>query len=321
MPLYRATIQPLGPLASPLQSDTLFGAFCWSWLRLYGDKDLEEEIIDFSLIGEPPLIFSNGFPQGALPLPLGCYDMAERFQDKVEKGERLAAYQKNKKLKGARYVKRAAFLRIKAGEWRGFTQDLVQELGEEETTLHNLVSRESGTVEKDADGSGNLFGLDRRFFNPGDGFDIYLLNHLPLELMQPALELMLALGIGGDKSSGCGSFKLTALEEEKELLAPPEGANGFVALSNFLPAAGDPTQGWYQTLAKYPRLDRDFAAGEAPFKKPLLQLKAGSLFQTQELRPWYGRCLSGIAAVKAPVTVNGCTIAVPVRIPTEVLEG
>ncbi len=318
MALYRATIQPLGPLASPLQSDTLFGAFCWSWLRLHGAEDLKEEIIDFSLIGEPPVVFSNGFPHDGLPLPFGCYDRAAGFQRSTEKRERLRAYQRNKKLKGARYVSRQAFLRIKAGEWEGFTDELAAEAGSEETTIHNMVSRESGTVEN-IDGAGNLFGSDRRFFSHEQKFDIYILNELPFEQMREALELMLDLGIGADKSCGCGSFRLLTLEEEEELQKIPPGANGFAALSNFLPAAGDPIEGWYQTLAKYPRLDREMASGDAPFKRPMLMLKAGSMFLTEKPQLRYGRCVTGIAAVPEPVTANCCTIAVPMTIPKEAL--
>lgn len=317
MTLYQAVIAPEGPLASPLQSDTLFGAFCWSWLRCFGRESLETELIAPSLSGEPPVIFSNGFPHGALPLPMGCYDKANRFENLTDKAERRAAYQRNKKLKGARFVERTGFDRIRAGNWSDFTECLVTEGGEEETTLHNMVSRNSGTVEN-LDGMGNLFGSVRRFFGPDQRFDCYVLTSLKQDRLTAVLELMLFLGIGADKSSGCGLFRLESIAEEGGLLVPPEGANGFVALSNFLPAHRDPVDGVWQILPKYPKLDREFAESETPFKKPLLFLKAGALFRTEAPGPWYGRCVTGVAAVTAPVTVNGCTIAVPVRIPEEV---
>lgn len=317
MPLYRAVIAPEGPLASPLQSDTLFGAFCWSWLRLFGRESLEGEIIAPSLAGEPPVIFSNGFPHGGLPLPLGIYDTANRFEEIEDKSARRAAYQRNKKLKGAKYLARDAFLNVRAGDWRGFTGALLEESGQEETTIHNMVARSSGTVEN-LDGTGNLFGSDRRFFRPEDRFDLYVLTAIPGERFRQALELMLALGIGADKSAGCGVFRLVELGEDTALRTAPEGANAFTALSNFIPARHDPVDGWYQTFSKYPKLDREFAAGETPFKKPLLFLKAGALFRTGGTpAPRYGRCVGGVAAIDAPVTVNACTIAVPVRLPPD----
>lgn len=314
MTLYQAVIAPEGPLASPLHSDTLFGAFCWSWLRCFGGASLEAELIAPSLAGEPPVIFSNGFPHGALPLPVGCYDTANRFEALADKAERRAAYQQAKRLKGARFVERSGFGRIRAGDWSGFTERLTEEGGREETTLHNMVSRDSGVVES-LDGAGNLFGGVRRFFDPGQRFDCYILTELDPGRLSSVLELMLSLGIGADKSSGCGLFRLESLAEERELPVPPEGANGFMALSNFLPARQDPTEGAWKLLPKYPKMDREFAQGDAPFKKPLLFLQAGALFRTEAPKPWYGRCLTGVAAVEAPVTVNGCTIAVPMRIP------
>ena len=312
MPLYRAVIAPEGPLASPLHSDTLFGAFCWSWLRRYGRESLEGEIIAPSLAGNPPVVFSNGFPHDALPLPLGCYDRENDFSKIADKQERRTAYQRNKKLKGARYVSRAAFGRVRAGDWRGFTSELRGEIGTEETTIHNMVSRESGTVEN-LDGAGSLFTSDRRFFESGDRFDLYLLSQLPAEQLSEVLELTLSLGIGADKSTGCGTFRLDSLEEDQKLSAPVEGADGFVTLSNWLPAREDPTEGQYKLLPKYPKLDRELAGGEMPFKKPLLFLESGAFFHAERPKDWYGRCIANVAAVEQPVTVNGCTIAISVR--------
>lgn len=317
MPLYRAVIAPEGPLASPLHSDTLFGAFCWSWLRRYGRESLEEELIAPSLAGMPLVIFANGFPHDALPLPLGCHDRENDFSQIADKQERRTAYQRNKKLKGAHYVSRAAFGRIRTGDWRGFTSELRGEIGTEETTVHNMVSRESGTVEN-LDGAGSLFTSDRRFFEVGDRFDLYLLSPLPAEQLSEVLALALSLGIGADKSTGCGTFRLESLEEDQELSTPVERADGFVSLSNWLPAQEDPTEGQYKLLPKYPKLDRELAGGEYPFKKPLLFLEAGAFFHAKRPREWYGRCVTKVAAVEQPVTVNGCTIAVSVRWPGDV---
>lgn len=317
MTLYRATIVPEGPLSSPLQSDTLFGAFCWSWLRCFGQQSLEDELIRPSLAGKPPAIFSNGFPSGGLPLPMGCYDMKNQFELLTGKQERRAAYQQNKKLKGARFISRSAFERIRTGDWRGFTGELMEEGGREDTTIHNMVSRDSGTVEN-LDGAGNLFGSDRRFFDPSQRFDCYILTDLEQARLYHVLGLMFSLGIGADKSIGCGIFRLEALTEDKELLVMPSNANGFTALSNFVPAHTDPTDGFYQTLSKYPKLDREFAMSETPFKKPMLFLKAGAMFRADSPKKWYGRCITGVAVTDKPITVNGCTIAVPVCIPEEI---
>lgn len=321
MTLYRAVLSPQSSLAAALdaalQSDTLFGAFCWSWLRCFGTASLEAELISPSLAGEPPVIFSNGFPHDALPVPLGCRDLDNNFEAIPDKERRRKAYQEGKKIKKARYVKLDDFQRIRRGDWRGFTGSLISSVGEVVSTLHNTVSRESGTVERTEDTAG-LFGLDRQYFDNGQSFDCYLLSSLSMDVLRPVLDLMCSLGIGADKSAGCGVFRLDKLSAAEELSAVPDGANGAIMLSNFLPAKADPTDGWYQVLPKYPKLDRELAAGDMPFKKPMLFIKAGALFRTVTPKTWYGRCVSRVAAMDLPVTINGCAIAVAAKIPDSI---
>lgn len=315
MCLYRAVIAPQGPLASPLYSDTLFGAFCWAWLRLYGQPALEQELISPCLSGAPPVVFSNGFPHGTLPLPLGTQDAVMDFSALPTKEERRRAYQNSKRLKSAKYVERTMFLRLCRGEAPSaaqLTDALCGEPGEVQTTLRNLVDREKC---KTSAGGGQLFIAERRFFAPGQRFDVYVLSSLPPDRLRAALDIMFTLGIGGGKSTGCGSFRLEDLAPDSELLAPAAQSSAFVTLSNLLPAQSDPTAGRYQLLPKYGRLDRELAAGETPFKKPLLFVQAGAVFYTAAPRPWYGRCVTGIAAAPVRVTVNGCTIAVPACLP------
>lgn len=318
MRLYRAVLAPLSPLASAMQSDTLFGAFCWSWLRTFGSASLEADLIAPSLEGAPPVVFSNAFPHDTLPLPLGCRDMnPERdFNNTTDKKKRREAYQQGKKIKKARYVRLGDFQRIRRGDWRGFTEGTASEAGQVVTTLHNTVSRESGTVERTDDTAG-LFGLNRRYFERSQLFDCYLLSPLPETVLRPVLSLMCSLGIGADKSAGCGVFRLERFETAPELSDTPEGANAVVMLSNFLPARADPADGWYLVLPKYPKLDRELAEGNAPFKKPMLFVQAGGFFRTNCPKAWYGRCVTGVAAVDLPVIVNGCAIAVSAVIPDE----
>lgn len=314
MTLYRMVISPEAPVASKLQSDTLFGAFCWAWLRCFGQQSLEEDIITPSLCHEPPVIFSNVFPHDALPLPLGCYDKGTRFETITDKSERRKAYQRGKKLKNTRFVSLEAFERIRSGNWYGFSDSLVDDQGESNNTLHNMVSRESGTVEN-IDGAGGLFSLERRFFRRGQQLDCYVFSSLTEDVLKKVLALMLALGIGADKSSGCGVFRLEEFTSADRLAQIPADTNAVMMLSNFLPAKGNPTDGWYQILPKYSKLDRELASEEYPFKKPLLFIKAGSTFRVKSPDPWYGRCVTGITAVDVPVTVCGCAVALAIKIP------
>lgn len=312
MILYRGVLTPQGPFRSMLQSDTFFGAFCWSYLRRRGREALEELLRQCREEG-PRLIFSNAFPAGCLPLPLGVYDPGNDFERLSRKGERRDAYRRGKKLKSAKYVRLEAFFAIQAGDWGGFTSQLRGENTVSAGQVHNLVLRDGRAPEQ---GEGGLFSTQLRFPDPRlpqeeQAFDLYLLTDLPRDEVADTLALAARLGIGGDKSAGCGVFTLDSLEEADPRLSSCPGADGFVALSNFIPAAGDPTQGRYRVLAKYGALDGELA-GDAPFKRPLLFLRSGSVFADPAPRAWYGRCLTGVAAAAAPVTTNACTIAVPI---------
>ena len=96
--LYRITIKPISSFVSKLQSDTFFGAFCWSYKYLYGDEQLEI-FLDECLQGKPKVIFSNAFPAGYLPVPLGVYQRPCLLDMTEDKKTRKAAYEKNKEYK------------------------------------------------------------------------------------------------------------------------------------------------------------------------------------------------------------------------------
>lgn len=310
MVLYRAVIKPVMSFASPLQGDTLFGAFCWSYRYCYGNEKLEELLGEMKA-GKQQLIFSNAFPSGTLPLPLGIRDLKADFELIQGKEERKRAYQEHKKLKSARFVRREWFRRIQAGEYEGFTCGLVDEGIKELATVHNMVSRQEGIV-KNIDGSGSLYEEDEFFTGTDSFYDIYILSSLAEDILRPVVSLMFLLGIGKNKSTGKGAFEVEEWQEEKELLTC-EKSNGFMALSNFIPAQNDPIHGRYKTLVKYGKLDREYAMSEIPFKKPLIFIQAGAVFQDEQVKLHYGCCKTDISAISGVIT-NAQTIAVPMWI-------
>lgn len=310
MRLYRAVISPMVSFASPLQSDTLFGAFCWSYRYCYGEDKLEELLLE-TRKGKPCVIFSNAFPKGTLPLPLGVKDASADFERIEKKEERKKAYQEHKKLKNAHYVEKAWFRKIQVGENSGFTAGIEEEDVQELTVPHNLVSRQDGVV-KNLDGSGSLFEEDEYFGAPGFEYDVYILSSLSESTLKPLVQMMFLLGIGKNKSTGKGSFELKEWYEEQKLFDCPD-ANAYMALSNFIPAGDDPVDGWYKPLVKFGKLDREYAMSESPFKKPLLFLQAGAVFRTEQVNMYYGSCVEKVSA-RDGVVVNAYTIAVPLRL-------
>lgn len=310
MRLYRAVISPVVSFASPLQSDTLFGAFCWSYRYCYGEDKLKELLLE-TRQGNPSVIFSNAFPKGTLPLPMGVRDNSADFERIEKKEERQRAYQRHKKLKNARYVEKSWFRKIQEGENNGFTAGLAEDEIRELTVPHNLVSRQDGVV-KNLDGSGSLFEEDEYFGIPGHEYDVYILSSFSEAVLKPLVQMMFLLGIGKNKSTGKGSFELNGWHEEQELFNCPK-ANAYMALSNFIPAPSDPAEGWYKPLVKFGKLDREYAMSETPFKKPLLFFQAGAVFRTEQVNLYYGSCMENVSVVDG-VVVNAYTIAVPVHL-------
>ncbi|MCD7954591.1 MAG: hypothetical protein LUG93_02300 [Lachnospiraceae bacterium] len=311
MQLYRAVIRPVASFSSQLQSDTLFGTFCWSYKYSCGEEALGE-LLQVMKSGEPPVIFSNAFPSGTVPMPLGIYDKSADLENIKTKNARKAAYQNRKKLKSAGYIKREWFERIQRGDSDGFTVGLQSDSIQEQTVIHNMVVRDSGQVEN-VDGSGSLYEEDEFYPTRDILYDIYILSSLDAELLKKTVEMMLLLGIGKNKSTGKGAFELMDWKEDSFSI---QNANAFMALSNFVPAKNDPTDGRYKILIKYGKLDREFASEEIPFKKPILFFQAGALFRTDEVKPFYGKCLEQVS-VKREVVTNAYTIAVPVCLEVE----
>lgn len=308
MQLYIATVKPVLSFSSPLQSDTLFGAFCWNYKYCYGEEALLR-ILEEVRLGKPSVIFSNAFPQGTLPLPLGIRDSARNFEEIEEKAERKKAYQDNKKIKNARYVRRASFLKIINGDCHGFTKDGLSDDGvTEQSTLHNMVSRDMGIV-RNIDNAGNLYESQENFTPEEQRFDIYILSSLEQDVMEKVLSMMFSLGIGKDKSTGKGAFILESFRESEPFQVQRK-PNAYIALSNFIPAASDPTEGHYKTMVKFGKLDREYASREVPFKKPLMFIQAGAVFRTEEVKAYYGRCVEQVSVYDNIVT-SAYTIAVP----------
>ena len=310
MVLYRVEIRPVMSFASPLQGDTLFGAFCWSYRYSYGEEPLTE-LLEELKSGKQQITFSNAFPGGTLPLPLGIRDMSADFEKIETKEERKKAYQEHKKLKSAKFVTRQWFQKIQEGDYYGFTAGLCDEGITEQTVVHNMVSRQEGIV-KNIEGSGSLYGEDEFFVEKDYTYDVYVLSTLPEDQLRTVIGMMFQLGIGKDKSIGKGAFEVVDWQEEKELLNCKK-SNGFVALSNFIPAQDDPTDGRYKTLVKYGKMDREYAISETPFKKPLIFIQAGGIFKDEKVKMHYGRYVTQVSLIDG-VVINGQTIAVPIWI-------
>jgi CRISPR-associated protein Csm4 len=182
-----------------------------------------------------------------------------------------------------------------------------------QVTLKNQISRITGTTGEE----GNLFDFAEVFCS---AVSIYVkVAEGFVEDAERLFSFIARQGYGKRKSVGYGEIDFQSFTFEPfPGFGSPAEANGFVSLSNFVPARDDPTRGAWRTMVKYGKLGEEYALHEHPFKRPLIMLVAGSSFYDQPPRGYYGRLVEDVSASHPEVVQYGLAFAVPARLPEEV---
>jgi CRISPR-associated protein Csm4 len=324
MDTYRARLRMRSATLTPWQADTLFGHWCWLILYNEGEPQLEEFLGAFAE-GEPPLALSNGFPiddsVSWFPRPL----LPRPPIRSSRKSEVIKAMEMAKSAKSVRFVTLEEFNLLCRGDEVAFGER--KKVHHARPVLKNQINRLTGTTTPGDDGGGgNLYSVDETTF-----VDRSSVEPRPLEVAvyvkakdarwasraEMLFEYLAESGYGAKKSAGYGQIQ-RVVWEAFDGFAEPEGANGFVSLSNWVPAASDPRVGFYDTLVKYGKLGEGLAAAENPFKFPLIMLTAGSAFYVEgSIADAYGRLVAGIAPGASRVVQYGFAFAVPARLARE----
>jgi len=185
-------------------------------------------------------------------------------------------------------------------------------------TLKNQINRLTSTTS--AEGAGQLFSFEQYRW---ESVSIYLkVEDGFAERAQELFQYLAQSGYGKRKSVGYGQIKLVTFEPFSGFSSPPD-ANGFISLSNFVPAVQDPTLGYWNVMVKYGKLGEEFAVAGNPFKKPLIMFTAGSCFYDSPCREYYGRLVRGLSSVHTDKVVQyGFALPVPMKLPlTQVIHG
>jgi CRISPR-associated protein Csm4 len=288
-------------------ADTVWGHLCWAAQRHEGFSNFAGAagFIDLYRSGEPPLIISDAFPAGYLPAPANLRAVFDQAGEALD----ASRYALLKQVKGLEFITLAEFQNYRAGQTFA-----VKDHGKplrSAVTLHNQINRFTNTTGN----SGSLFELDEQFA-AGGRLTIYArLAGGFEEDARRLFELVSAGGFGKKKSTGKGAFAVEGFEVFSGFDASGSGANGFVSLSHFVPAKGDPPDGVYKTVVKYGKLGEEKTFCGNPFKKPLVMLKPGAVFRTAEVKPWYGRLVENIAYIDPSVVQYAYAFAVPLAMP------
>jgi CRISPR-associated protein Csm4 len=280
MKSYKVTLKLTSPYATDWHADTIWGHLCWALRFTYGEPALTNFIARYGN-GKPPLLVSNGFPCDFLPRPiLPDKPVTER-----------SAFSEAKKQKTIRWLTLDEFNRTLNGDTLNLTENI--DSGSMSVTLKNQLNRLTGTTSGNEDETiGHLFSFKQYH---GETVSIYL--KIADDFVKTAEELLQNLsqsGYGKRKTVGYGQFRIQSFDEFPGFNSP-QGANGFISLSNFVPAEHNPLKGYWEILVKYGKLGEEYAITGNPHKKPLVMFKAGSCFFDIPCREYYGRLVKGLS--------------------------
>ncbi len=320
MGTFRLEIRSLSATLTPWQADTIFGHLCWTIVRRANGETELAEFIQTYRQGNPRLLLSDAFPADFLPVPVLPYSAQPR---PANKAEGMARVEKAKMWKEAAFLTPDEFRAACQGQMPDVQRAPISR--RDRTVFKNQINRLTGTTTGPEEGAGgNLYSVDELALAQEKGPGRF--DAMPLSLyvrIAPGWEDwtrqlfndMALAGYGKKKSSGYGQFRIASFQPF-EGFARPQGANGFVSLSNFVPAGDDPTRGAYRLFIKYGRLGEDYAVSGAPFKLPLVMIRAGATFYVERPKAFFGRLVTGIHRSKPEVVQYGFAFDVPIVLPS-----
>ncbi len=273
MKTYRLRLRPLSAWVSPWHADSLFGSICWKYRLMAGEQALGAWLDRFR-DGDPVLVLSDAFPANRMPTPVGL----------------RAKSSANGRKKPPLWIPEATFKQWLRDPSTVLMADLPEDFKfERRGRLRAAIDRQTELSE----GGGQLFEITEEDFPVGAQrvFSLFLRTNEALDAIVDCLRLLGLAGFGKKSSSGFGAFEIDGQPEPCPWLDRTEDANGFVALSHFVPAAGDPTDGRWRLHVKYPKFHGSIV--EHPFKGTLLTVAPGSVFYTAgPPREFYGRTIA-----------------------------
>lgn len=287
--------------ASSWQADTIFGHLCWGMKYIYGEDRLQTFLNRYQT-GSPPLLLSNGFPGDLLPRPILA---TPRITPTLSLQEQREQFQHYKKVRDVEYLSPQEFTLAINGQ--KVVPPSAPDFETRRVTLKNQLNRVTGTTGD----QGYLYSFQEYYWRE---VTIYLkLVEDFVEQARCLFHYIADTGFGKRKSIGYGQIENVSFDEFAGFASPAD-ANGFVTLSNFVPATNDPTNGFWQTMVKYGKMGEEYAQGENPFKRPFLVLKAGSTFYDSPCREYYGRFVSNLNP-RSETVQYAFALPVPMKLP------
>lgn len=305
--LYKVTYHLRSATASPWQADTIFGHLSWALRYLEGEDSLKSFLKGYD-DRKPRLVISNGFPLDYLPRPI-MPPSPLKPADKIER--QITDFKQTKEASKIEYLTLEEFNKaVNGGSVSLKEEDILkrkEQIHSPRATLKNQINRLTATT----GGEGQLFDFEEYFW-PQVSIYAKIADDF-VDQAKKLFETVAATGFGKRKSVGYGTIESMDFTRFNGFETPSQ-ANGFVSLSNFVPARNDPVRGAWQTIVKYGKLGEEYANRENPFKRPLLVLTAGSTFYDAPCKEYYGRIIHDLSPY-AGVVQYALALPVPAKLP------
>lgn len=349
--IYKLTLKQKSGLLTELESDTIFGHFCWRMRELLGEDELSK-FLNFFVDGKPVFTLSNSCFErdGVVYLPNPIIPHKEKNSPET-KDEKIKQFMDFKISKERKLLTLDEFNQVLNGNEPDLSEKADIPKYTEDLRTSVEISRETfSSIE------GHLFSyapmfvdeiiVDNKKQEYSDTKTIIFIKIIDEKNFtdykcEAVLKEVFEVGFGKKKSSGYGEFEVIGNLGNFEGFTESEDANGFVTLSNYLPSVNDglkmgskakeipasagmtdsredneTTSYYYDFKLKYGKLGEELALSENPFKKPIVLLLPGSVFRTDMKKDYYGRCTTEgeLSEVHKFVIQNGFVFTLDIKI-------
>ncbi len=322
MKTFALTIKQKSGLLTELQSDTIYGHFCWRLKEKLGVEKLTE-FISLYKNGKPVFTISDGLLKVNEEIHFPRPFIFNKPEIKEAKTEKVLEFVNRKENKERNYLTLSEFknflLTSKVEIMDKGDAEKKDKKKKKKEPITTEALRVSVQIDRNTFGSsvGRLFSYSPKYTREDVSY-VILIKVLEDEAYKSfdcenILKEVFNVGFGKKKSSGYGQFEVGELVEFNDLIEPVN-SNAFVSLGNYLPSENDKISPiGYEMNTKYGKLGEEFSQSENPFKNPISFLTAGSCFKTVIKKDFYGRITDDgeISAVNSfavqfamPFTIN-----------------
>jgi CRISPR-associated protein Csm4 len=286
-------------LLSELQSDTIFGHFCWRLKEQLGENALSE-FIKYYQEDKPVFTISDGILEKNKIIYFKKPYLNSDFSPKSEnKNERITNFLKQKEIKSRPYITLDQLNLFLDGDLNTYEKsfdlpgirDL--EIPKLKQDLRVSVEIDRGNL---AAKTSQLFSYNPNYLDYEDNETLFVIfikildesKYKTLDC-EEILKSVFEIGFGKKKSSGYGQFEVMGVEDFNQFNIIKE-AKGFLSFGNYLPSSKDNLQnGFYDYIVKYGKLGENLSQSDNPFKKPIIFFVSGSCFYENNCKDFYGR--------------------------------